>query len=292
MKVDVKIKFLYVLIAALVFLSGSQLTWSKSFEGEKVEVIKLWDGGGRTELRRSYENELLNAVLVASEAQFGKWALVVDSSNYNEPEDEKNLFSVGGYDLFASVNDSPLLKHSKKITIGRPIMKGLIGQRVLIIRKEDAEKFRTIKSESNMKRLAHGIPEGWPDAMLFRDNGYPVVEGGSFDDIFVRLKEKKFDYFALGANEVEEAFKLRAKSLGGLMIEPSILIEYPYSIVFYVNPKNQKLADRMENGFDVIQKNGIFDEIFDKYFSKLNRRLKLDTRKKFALENTLLSKSN
>ena len=123
------------------------------------------------------------------------------------------------------------------------------------------------------------------DAELFRANGYPVVERGSFDDLFLRLQRGECDYVALGANEVVEAFKTMAAPLGGLALEPSLMLSYPFPLVFYVHPARPELADRVSTGLRRIQEDGALDAVFDQHFGALVKRLSLPDRRTFRLAN-------
>ena len=140
-----------------------------------------------------------------------------------------------------------------------------------------------------MQKLALGIPFSWADAALFRFNGYPVVEGGTYDELFDRLKSGEFDYVTLGANEIEEAFEARAFPVGGLSLEDSLLIYYPFPLLFYVNPDKPELAKRIEEGLDRIIENGAFDRLFNEQYGDLVTRLRLKERTTFRLKNPNLS---
>ena len=123
---------------------------------------------------------------------------------------------------------------------------------------------------------------------MFRQNGYSVVEYGTFDDLFWLLQNRHFDYTALGANEIEEAFQQRAEPLGDISIEPSAMIYYPFPLVFYVNPGRPALAERVVAGLKAIMDNGDHDKIFNKHHGDVVQRLNLKQRKIFTLQNPIL----
>src|SRR5690606_5777333 len=133
-----------------------------------------------------------------------------------------------------------------------------------------------------------GIPLGWADAALFRHNGYLVVEQGTFDDLFTRLRDKQFDYVSFGANEVESVFRERAAGVGELQTNDTLLIYYPFPLVFYVNPENTQLARRLSQGMQIITRNGQLDEIFRHHYGDLVERLQLKDRQLIPLTNPLL----
>lgn len=252
-----------------------------------VTEISLWNGN-KTESRQEYEREVLVAALAATSKTHGDWNLSIDNTDYPTAEDEASVFRTKGFDIFGTVAGNPKLASEKKILVPLPLMKGLLGYRILIIRAEDKEKFAAIKSANSLKKLRMGIPATWADAELFRKNGYQVIEKGSFDDVFTRLHKNEFDYVSFGANEVTGVFADRAASVGKLAIDQSLLVYYPFPLVFYVNPNNKALAERVILGLETITANGELDKIFNRYFGKDLAQLKLKERQVIELENPLL----
>nr|WP_323814312.1 transporter substrate-binding domain-containing protein [Cellvibrio sp. NN19] len=123
---------------------------------------------------------------------------------------------------------------------------------------------------------------------MFRQNGYKVEEKGSFDDLFVRLENNEFDYVTFGANEVSGVFAERAAKSGKLIIESSLLVFYPFPLVFYVNPNNKALAERVAQGLLAIQTNGELDAIFNRYFAADLQQVDLPARSMITLKNPIL----
>ena len=168
------------------------------------------------------------------------------------------------------------------------MMKGLLGYRVLIIRAADRETFAGITTAAQLQQQRLGIPLGWADAALFRHNDYPVVEDGTFDDLFTRLRSNQFDYVSFGANEVEGVYQERAATPTDLHTDEDVLLYYPFPLVFYVNPNNTELARRIDQGMQIIIHNGQLDDIFQRHYGNLVERLQLKNRALITLTNPLL----
>lgn len=249
--------------------------------------IKLWNGN-KTESRQQYEREILEAALKATVAAHGNYQVQEDLTDYPLAEDEASVFRSKGFDIFGTVAGNTKLADEKKILIPLPLMKGLLGYRILIIRAGDKEKFAAIKSAQQLQQLRLGIPSTWADAELFRQNGYKVEEKGSFDDLFTRLENNEFDYVSFGANEVAGVFAQRAAQSGKLVVDSSLLVYYPFPLVFYVNPHNKALAERVTAGLKIISGNGELDKIFNRYFGAELKALNLSGRTKITLKNPIL----
>lgn len=278
------------IICILLICSPLMFIWHSTSSNTQVAVIKFWNGN-KTASRQLYEREVLDAVLRATEEKYGVIPLVEDKTDYANPEDEARIFRSKGFDVFGTVAGNPKLENEKKIVVPYPMMKGLLGYRLLIIRKDDEQKYQKISQPSQLQQERLGIPLGWADAALFRHNGYSVVEEGSFNDLFTRQLDKQFDYVSFGANEVESVYSSLASASGDLIIENSLLLYYPFPLVFYVNPNNEQLAHRIASGMKSITDNGVLDEIFIRHYGDLVSRLKLKDRRMIELANPLLSGS-
>lgn len=273
--------------AFLVFALAFMAPHSSALDATATASIKLWNGN-KTASRQQYEREILELALAATSQRKGDWVLVEDLTDYPKAEDEASVFRTKGFDIFGTVAGNAKLAGEKKILVPQPLMKGLLGHRILIIRAADKEKFAAIKTAKQLQQLTMGIPATWADAELFRQNGYPVVEKGSFDELFTRLQNKEFDYVTFGANEVAGVFKERAAQSGALLVDQSLLVYYPFPLVFYVNPSKPELAQRVENGLKIIAANGELDALFDRYFGKELAAIQLNARTRITLKNPIL----
>lgn len=253
---------------------------------QKTTTVSFWNGN-RSEARQVYERQVLEAVLEATEAAWGVWEIEETLEDY--PGNQESLvFAEKGHDLFVTVAGNQKFREGEMIVIPQPLTKNLLGYRVLIIKDEDAGLFAGISVSEELQKLAHGIPETWSDATVFRHNGYNVVEEGNFDDIFDRLQNKGFDYCSFGANEVLGVYEDRASKREGLIIEQNILLFYPFPLLFYVNPDLPKMAERIDQGMQNITASGKLDAIFHEHYGKITAQLNLKSRRIFVLENPLI----
>ena len=277
------------LIAILVIglSSCAALAAEKPSNSSAETQIKLWNGN-KTQSRQQYEREVLEAALSATVVSHGQWQLQEDLTDYPLAADEASVFRSKGFDIFGTVAGNAKLADEKKTLIPLPLMKGLLGYRILIIRAEDKAKFAAIKSAQQLQKLRMGIPKTWADAELFRHNGYMVEEKGSFDDLFERLENNEFDYVTFGANEVSGVFSERAAASGKLVVESSLVVFYPFPLVFYVNPDNKILAERVTSGLQAISSNGVLDTIFKRYFDADLIAVDLPSRTMIRLKNPIL----
>jgi hypothetical protein len=251
-----------------------------------MQTIRFWNGN-KTSARQAYELALLDGCLRATQVESGSYSLLLDNNDYPEPQDEGNIFA-SGCDVIVTVAGNVKFRTKQKIVINQPLAKGLLGYRLLIVRNESLPMLQNLRESKELQALSVGVPATWADAELFRQNHFNVVEKGTLDDIFIRLRDKEFDFVALGANEIEEVFARHVEAFDDMSIETSMMIYYPFPLVFYVNPNNPALALRLETGLLTIMQNGQYETLFRKHHGDVVGRLNLKKRKIFSLQNALL----
>jgi hypothetical protein len=251
-----------------------------------MQQVYFWNGN-KSPARQSYETALLQACLKATDAEYSSVNVCIDNTDYPNADDEANIFA-NGADVLVTVAGNVKFQNKPRIVISQPLTKGLLGYRLLLVRDQSLSKFAQIKQPQQLQQLSVGIPETWADAELFRYNRYKVIEQGNLDNLFLLLKNGTFDYVALGVNEIEEIFKHRAVPIGGISIEPSLMLYYPFPLVFYVNPCNPVLAQRIEKGLKLIAINGEHETLFSHHHGDVAQRLNLRNRNTLSLTNPML----
>ncbi|MBV6324500.1 substrate-binding periplasmic protein [Duganella violaceipulchra] len=192
-----------------------------------------------------------------------------------------------GEDLVIYWSMTSTAREQGVITVRIPLMKGLLGSRLLIIRKDTLGKFDRIKTLDDLKTISIGQGLDWPDTAIKTAAGLHVVTSSSYETLFRMLKAKRFDGISLGANEVEE--ELAKQRDPDLIIEKNIAIAYPAPVFFFVTPKKKALAARIEKGLRLMMEDGSFNAIFDKRWSKSLIANNMKNRLVFQLPNPLLS---
>lgn len=141
-----------------------------------------------------------------------------------------------------------------------PIFKGLLGKRILIIRRQDQAIFARVNSKQDLAGLVAGQNAHWSDTEILKVNGLMVTGGGGKESLYKMLQADRFDYFPRGVIEIasETDFLLGTD----LMVEQHLMLAYTMPIYFFVNKNNVELAQRLESGWDIILKNGEFDKFF------------------------------
>jgi ABC-type amino acid transport substrate-binding protein len=236
--------------------------------------------------RNTYINELLAEALKLTEEKYGPVTVKYAEGVNNERAKILTLKSNYG-DVLRGV--AQLNWEQDLIPVRIPILKGLNGLRVLLINKQDQEKFSKITSIEELKKLIGGLGHTWAITKAVKQQGFNIITTPLYKSLFTMLEKKRFDYFSRGLHQVLYEYNDRKNKTPHLHIEETILLYIPLPVFFYVNPNKPKLAERITEGLEVMIKNGSFDTLFSKHFSDTFNYLNIKKRKLFTIENNTLS---
>lgn len=165
-----------------------------------------------------------------------------------------------------------------------PLFKGLIGWRLLFIRKEEQPEFFKIMTKSDLANYVAGQGHDWPDIKILKENNLKVLASSSWQGLFEMLTYKRIDYFPRSVIEIER--ELRIFSSLDLYVEKSLVLRYPAAYYFFVNTENQSLATAIEAGLKKAIADGEFDTLFNRNFADIIKRAQLDERKIIELKSS------
>lgn len=181
-------------------------------------------------------------------------------------------------------------RESTFLAIKIPLLRGLLGYRIAIIRKESLQDFAKIESiEQLIAQYKAGFGNQWADMDILKINNIPTVGTTEYENLFDMLAAKRFDYFPRGINEAWDEIAKRKELYPTLTVDPYIALYYPYPVYFFVNKSNLKLADRIERGLNIALEDGSFKALFLKYHSQDIEQAALHKRKIFILKNPTLA---
>lgn len=166
-------------------------------------------------------------------------------------------------DVLWTVTDAS--RESKLRPIRFPIDFGLIGWRVLLIRRGEAAHFAAIDSPESLARLVAGQGHDWPDVPILRANGLQVATSPTYEGLFAMLVRGRIDYFPRAINEVAD--EINRHSDLPIDLERGLLLHYPSALYFFVNPQNGILAKAIESGLERSLKDGSLRKLFEDEFA-------------------------
>lgn len=229
---------------------------------------------------------LLKQALALTEASDGAIELV-PSKPMSETMSRHMLRSGGGMDVIWSSVTREI--HGEFIGVPIPVRRGILGYRVLIVRKADLPRFARINTLDELTQLRVGQGQGWNDIPLLQANQFKVVASPTYEGIFRLLQTGRVDYLSRGINEAWS--EVAARPLLDLAVEPTLLLYYPWPKYFFVNRNRPELAKRIEKGLAQMLANGSYESLFKSFHQVDIERADLRKRRVFCLKNDELDMS-
>ncbi|WP_051369100.1 transporter substrate-binding domain-containing protein [Psychromonas arctica] len=180
-------------------------------------------------------------------------------------------------------------REERAIPIRIPLIGGLMGYRLCLIKENNQYKFSNINDIQDFidQGLTIGQHQDWPDSIILRNNGLKVSTTHKYSLLFEQLNKQRFDCFLRGVNEINDEYAQHSNAR--FAIENSLLIHYPYLTFFFVNEQRPELAERLTIGLRRLQENGTLTKLLDHYYKDRLNKLHLYSRKILYLDNTLIS---
>ncbi len=155
---------------------------------------------------------------------------------------------------YATTNDF----EERMLPIRICIFKGLLGYRVLMIKKGTQYKFDGIKTIEDLRRVSLGQGRMWADTDVLVANQLNVVKVMKYDSLFFMLDGDRFDAFPRGVHEPWN--EIAGRPALQLDVEEKLLLSYTNPFYFFVNKNNPELARDIERGFRIALEDGSFDQ--------------------------------
>jgi len=150
------------------------------------------------------------------------------------------------------------IRESHLLYIPIPLDRGLLGFRRFIIHRDMVSTFDKVKDFNDLKKLLACQGRDWPDAKIMRNAGLRVTEANSVENLYQQVVAKRCDYFPRGFLEAELEMNANAKTYPELTYYNELLLHYPFTQYFFVNPKNTALEKWIRDGLEMMIASGEF----------------------------------
>lgn len=254
--------------------------------GYCLDEVRIPPNSSNLDKRTTYPQLLLTEAMKATEPTDGPFVITCCEHRMSRDRGMSELTSGN------LINVYPASFHkkwaTKALVVKIPIYKGLRSYRLLLINRNDLDRFAGVKTLEDLKTLRVGVGSQWPIVPAFEEKGLRVVTGSSYDGLFAMLDSNRFDYFPRGLGDIYTEVENRQKHFPNLFIEPRLAINCPLPIYFYVSPNNPELADRIRRGLEILIADGTYDAMFHERFDKTIDRAQLDKRRILFIHNPML----
>lgn len=226
---------------------------------------------------------ILPEILAITEPEYGPCSL----SFYSRPLSSARVEAYIRQNKELSLNwASAFSKRDEKLhSIKIPLLKGLMGHRIMIVQEKDKDLLADVKTIDDLKAFTFGLGPAWPDNYILTANGFDTTTADHYDLLFKMLAAGRYDLLSRGYNEAIPELELHKSK--GLTIDEHLVLVYPLPVYFYVSPDNEELAARIELGLTRMMESGRFDALFyaDLDVSRALKELNYEKRTKLVLCN-------
>lgn len=213
-----------------------------------------------------------------------------DFSEYHTTLTEARLFEMVKDNTLTIMWAGTQLKYEEElIPIRIPVLKGMLGHRIFIIRNGDQGRFDQVSSFSQLQQIPLGQGRYWGDTKVLQHSQMNVVAPVKYESLFHMLEGERFDFFPRAIHEPWSEVETRSEL--NLTVEKNLLLVYPFAMYFFVNKESSQLANNIENGFMKAIDDGSYDQLFFSHpmISNAITSANLSQRTVFHLDNPNMS---
>jgi hypothetical protein len=185
------------------------------------------------------------------------------------------------YDIHWLMTNSQLEEELHPVRI--PLYKGLIGWRVFLIQEKDQAIFSNIQGLAELQQLSTAQGHDWPDVAILTNSNLRVYSSPSWNGLFEMLELGRIHYLPRSVIEITD--ELAQHPTRHFTIERELILRYPAAYYYFLHKDQQELGQKIDAALLIMQGNGEFDAIFDRYFADKVDALDLHRRRHIIIEN-------
>lgn len=194
----------------------------------------------------------------------------------------------GQVDLMWAATDQDIENMLQPVRV--PLLKGLLGHRIFLIRRGDQARFDRVKTLADLQQIKLGQGTTWADTKILEANHLQVVKTNKYPSLLYMLDGGRFDAFPRGVQEPWS--EVNATPGLSFAVEKHLMLVYKMPFYFFVSKSNPTLARNLELGLNRAIADGSFDKVFfaDPSVRTVIEKADLQHRLIFNLENPALPK--
>ncbi|WP_415895750.1 substrate-binding periplasmic protein [Neptuniibacter sp. PT34_22] len=156
-----------------------------------------------------------------------------------------------------------IVREEEFTAIRIPLLKGLLGYRLSIIREDSRSNFQEIRSLEDLRKYTACQGRHWPDSDILESAGIAVRRGPIYELMFGQLAAGRCDFFPRGIHEGGPELTARREKYPNLRLFSDTIVYYPFPMYFFVRKGNIELAKRLELGLERAINSGEFDQLLE-----------------------------
>ncbi|MCV6614663.1 MAG: transporter substrate-binding domain-containing protein [Cellvibrionaceae bacterium] len=191
------------------------------------------------------------------------------------------LATLSAHSLF----DIPELSRSKY-----PYLAGMLGLRLLVVRKQELAELATIEELASLRRgFKLGFGRHWRDYSILEHNGFRVSGTPQLENLFPMLAARRFDAIPRGLSEALKEQRGWGGRYPELALADSLVLYYPYPIYIHIHRNYQWALERIDYGLGKAFSDGSLEALYRRHFGAEIQWLDQHRPKLLLLANPYLS---
>lgn len=251
-----------------------------------TDEIRYEIGQSNNDVRMQFKLELLNKALSLTMNTYGDYAIVNKVSMINNFRAIDLLQSGEELNVFIALTNREW--EEKTIPVRIPVRRGIQNYRLLLIHEDSQPDFENISSLDELLKMTSGSKYGWTTTEIMKSAGFNVITSNDYDGIFLMLENKRFDFFSRGVIEIYDEIEQKKEILKHSIIETHLALYIPGATYIFVSPLYPELAKRLEEGMEMMVREGILEELVNSYYEDDLKKADLRNRQIISIDNTFL----
>ncbi|WP_189404426.1 hypothetical protein [Alteromonas halophila] len=237
-------RLLFFLLAITGYVQADEIVYTRAFDGSEYGY---------------YHRDLLRHALAVT-PEFGDTDVVAHSHPMPQGRQIVTLKRNQADVMWSMTSDE---REAQLIPVRLPLLKGLAGYRLLIIRKDRQTDFPASLALPGLKQKTAIQGNDWPDLIILKRQGFSV-EGIDWSEwygaMFNMVERGVVDSFP--RNIIEVSRDLARYESQVLTLERYHIIRYPTYEYLFVRPSAPQLARRIAVGLSRMIKSGEMEALF------------------------------
>jgi hypothetical protein len=167
-----------------------------------------------------------------------------------------------------------------------PLVGGLLGLRGLWVNANRLDRFRSVDDLEDLRTAVAVQGIGWSDVEILEQAG---IRTYTIDPLYILelLDQDRVDFYPRGISELEQDAALIRRQSRQVGLDRHLILAYPFAIMFYVHPSNERLHRALEKGLRRAHADGSLRRLIDGgvFTPWLRRNLALENRTVITLRN-------
>ena len=143
-----------------------------------------------------------------------------------------------------------------------PVTGGILGLRAGWINQASLAELQTIRSLQELQRIVLVQGLGWSDVEIFDRAGLRTYTARS-EKLLRLVNDNRVQLFPRGVAELEAEASVVRSLYPQMLLDPHLLIVYPFAGFFYVAPENTELAAAIQTGFERVIADGSYQRLVE-----------------------------